>query len=135
MKHESNANVTQSKLEKHSESTPKMYPTNFYVAVHFLGNSLILLNNIVKIDDTLFENLCSELDDEQEIFQYFVTDFSEDDVEFAEEHFGLKFAYSELLDKYILLVTHFGTSWDYVYWETDLPTAEAELGELKGRRR
>lgn len=113
------------------------HKTNYYVATHWLHNNLILCNDIERIDENLWENYRFELTEEDgaidvEIFQYFLTDCSEDDVKWLEEHFDLKFAYSELLDLYVLCVTHYGTSWDYVYWTTDIENAEAELGDKLG---
>jgi len=98
------------------------YSTNYSIAVHWLHNNYILCNQIIKVDP-YFE--CPD----EEIFQYFLTDASKEDVEYLERHFGLTFGYSDLLDLYVLCVDHFGTSWDYVYWTTDLKWAEAELGE------
>ena len=66
-----------------------------------------------------------------EIFQWFVTDCSEFDVNYLREHFGLLFTYSNLLECYVLCVDHYGTSWDYVEWTTDNPNAERKLGEKK----
>lgn len=66
-----------------------------------------------------------------EIFQWFITDCSKFDVNYLREHFGLLFTYSNLLDCYILCITHYGTAWDYVDWETDNPNAERKLGEKK----
>lgn len=111
--------------------------TNYYVATHWLHNNLILCNDIEKIDENLWENYRFELTEENgaidiEIFQYYLTDCSEDDVEWLEKHFNLKFTYSEKLDLYVLCVTHYGTSWDYVYWETDIENAKAKLGDKLG---
>lgn len=58
-------------------------------------------------------------------------DCTDDDVEYLEQTFGLLFTYSDLLDKYILCVDHFGTSWDYVEWTTTNELAKRELGEKK----
>lgn len=58
-------------------------------------------------------------------------DCTDDDVEYLEQTFGLLFTYSDLLDKYILCVDHFGTSWDYVEWTTTNKLAKRELGEKK----
>lgn len=52
-------------------------------------------------------------------------------LEYLEKTFGLLFTYSDLLDKYILCVDHFGTSWDYVEWTTTNELAKRELGEKK----
>ena len=113
-----------------------MYKTNYYVATHWLHNSLVLCNNIAEADSSIWDNcrfnLYDEDDNPKEIYQYFITSCSEWDVEFLEKHFGLLFTYSELLDCYILCVDHWGPGWDYCYMETDLKNAEAEEGDTLG---
>ena len=108
-----------------------MYKTNYKKAVKWLNNSLILCNDITN-DPSLYDNMRFPLIDEDdnvcEIFQWFLTDCSESDVEYLEQHFGLKFTFSDVLDLYVLCVDHYGTSWDYVYWTTDLEQAQCELG-------
>lgn len=109
------------------------YLTNYKVATQWLNGSLILCNDIVNIDPSVFENLRFETYDEEtgeytEIYQYFLTNYDEGDVEFLEQHFNLLFSYSDMLDLYVLCVDHFGTSWDYVATETDLEAAARELG-------
>lgn len=105
-----------------------MYRTNYKKAVKWLNNSLILCNDIPSIDDSIFSNNRFAWNEESEIFQWFLTDCSESDVEYLEQHFGLKFTFSDALDLYVLCVDHYGTSWDYVYWTTDLEQAQCELG-------
>ena len=92
--------------------------TSFLKAVNWMHNSFILCNNIYKID-TCFEfpsSVYNENTEEwDEIYQYFLTDCNERDVCFLQQHFeGLHFGYSNLLKMYVLCVTHYGTSWDYV---------------------
>ncbi len=130
----------------------KKFVTNYYVAAHWLHNSLILCNDIVNIDQSVFDNLRfpfwqyededgniydneSDYDGdgelyekETEIYQWFLTDCSESDVEYLEEHFGLLFTYSDMLDLYVLCVDHFGTMWKGVRVETDLEYA-AEIAK------
>ena len=95
--------------------------TNYYNAVHYLHNNLILCNEIVEIDGSVRENVRFDLKDEEgrtvEIFQWFLTDASEDDVEWLEKSFHLKFTYSDKLDLYVLCVDHFGTPWNGVECE------------------
>jgi len=110
--------------------------TNYKVAVNWLNNSLILCNDIVEKDSSVYENCRFNLYDEvsdsyTEIYQWYLTDCSQSDVEFLEEHFELKFSYSDMLDLYILCVDHYGTAWDYVNWYTNLETAQRNLGEEK----
>ena len=100
----------------------KTFYTTYSEAVHWLHNSLILCNNIVDVDDTVYCNMRfdtynEETDSYTEIFQWFITDCSSSDVEYLEKHFGLLFSYSDMLDKYILCVDHWGTPWDYVACE------------------
>lgn len=97
-----------------------------------MNNSLILCNDITN-DPSLYDNMrfsVVEQDDNfREIYQWFLTDCSESEVEFLEQHFGLLFTYSKMLDLFVLCVDHYGTAWDYVYWTTDLENAACEIGE------
>lgn len=94
-------------------------------AVKRFGNSFILCNNIAKLDPSIFENLECSLEDEsgeyKDIFQYYISDCSRYDVEYLSKWYGLLFAYSEMLDCYILLVDHFGTPWRGVMIEDRSP--------------
>lgn len=134
----------------------ELHHTNYAVAVKWCNNALVLCNNIPEIDDSVWDNFepivdldyeteydeegeeikprcpeCGEGEDRVEIFQWYITDCSKWDVEYLTETFGLLFTYSDLLDCYILCVTHFGTGWDYVDWYTTNPIAKRELGEKK----
>ncbi len=114
----------------------KTYSTNYLVATQWMNNSLILCNDIVEKDFSVYENMrFSDYDEETgemtEIYQWFLTDCSRDEVEYLEETFGLLFSYSDLLDLYILCVDHYGTAWNYVYCETTNEYAARELGESK----
>lgn len=92
------------------------YRIDYYSAVHWLNPSLVMLNNINEIDENFWENIpCTET----EIYQYFITSFSDFDVEFMKKRFpDIILAKSEKLDTWILCVDHWGTAWDYVF--TDL---------------
>ena len=112
----------------------KKLSTNYRVATKWLNNSLVMCNHIGEVDPEIYDNMRFSLEDEEtgeyrEVYQWFITDCSEFDVCFLEEHFGLLFTYSPLLDCYILAVDHYGTAWDYVFCETDLEQAARELGE------
>lgn len=99
------------------------YYTTYARATKWLHNNLILCNNIVEIDSSVYDYIRFDLDDKEgnstEIFQWFITDCNESDVKYLEKSFNLKFTYSELLDKYILCVDHWGTNWDYVSCEVN----------------
>ena len=88
-------------------------------AVNWLGNSRVLCNNIPQIDPSIFDNANFEwYDDENEmeveIFQWYITNCTQDEVVYLSDRFGLLFTYSDLLNCYILCVDHYGTSQDYV---------------------
>lgn len=87
--------------------------TTYRIASHWLHNSFILCNEIEVLDSHGLE-FEFEWEDDCEIFQWYLTDCSKDDVEFLKKTFDLKFAYSPKLDLYVLCVDHCGTSWDYV---------------------
>lgn len=110
------------------------YGTNYKVAAHWLNNNIILCDGIQN-DMSIYDNMRFDLEDEdgniRDIYQYYLTDCSQSDVEYLEKTFGLLFTYSDNLDLFILCVDHFGTSWDYVYCETSNEYAARELGESK----
>ena len=101
-------------------STETTFYTTYKEAANWLGNSFILCNNIAEVDQSIYDNMRFNYYDEDtnsynEIFQYYITDASQSDVEYLEKHFGLLFAYSEMLDCFILCVNHLGTRWNYVH--------------------
>lgn len=94
--------------------------TNYYNAVHWLDNNLIMCNDIMKVDESVLDNMrfnyYNEEDDSYiDIYQWFLTDCTLSDVEYLERSFGLLFTYSDKLDLFILCVDHLGTSWKGVY--------------------
>lgn len=69
----------------------KTYKTNYSVAVNWCNNALILCNNITEIDPSIYDNMRFELFDEEDgtqrdIYQWFITDCTDDDVEYLEQH-------------------------------------------------
>lgn len=110
------------------------YATTYAVAASWAGCTTILCNEIAYLDEELmyYDTIGYECDEETEeypeIFQYYLTNCSKDLAEFLNKHFGLMFAYSEKLGLWVLLVDHYGTSWDYVTVDTDLHAAAAPLG-------
>ena len=95
-----------------------------------VSDNLILCNNIINIDESLFDNIVlGEIYDEEteeatEIFQYFIIDIDEYQIEKLQELKcnDLIIAYSEALENYILMVDHLGTSWDYVMTSIEYTT-------------
>ena len=79
--------------------------------------NMLLCNNIESVDESVLynsNNLYDEESDEYtEIYQYYLCDLDDYTKEQLEE-WGFLFSYSDMLDLDVLLVDHFGTSWDYV---------------------
>lgn len=100
------------------EKITRTFLTSYKEAVNWLNNSYVLCNNIPNIDDSIWDNMefnyYDDNDEPVEIYQWYITNANQSDVEYLKKHFELKFTYSELLDCYILCVDHYGTNWDYV---------------------
>lgn len=102
-----------------------MKTIDYASAIKRFGNSYVRCNNVPAIDPTLWENTWfdpyNEYGDLIDIFQYYITDCDETDVRFLSAWYGLKFAYSEELECFILLVDHWGTPWTGVMIEDNSP--------------
>ena len=116
--------------------------------VNRLIPNMVLCNNIGELDCDLFSNVIIgdtayyvdsegnyrtgeeyEQDttgeiyaQEEDIYQYYLCDLSKWDLDYLKELGGVILSYSDMLDVYVLMVNHFGTSWDYVM--TDIEWAE-----------
>ena len=95
---------------------------------HYVGD-IVLCNNITEVDDEIWDNVDeSNLIDEDgdeindlDIYQYYICNVSE----WAKEQLkgtGVILSYSKVLDCDVLMVQHWGTSWDYVM--TDIEWTE-----------
>ena len=111
--------------------------TDFATACKWIGNK-ILCNEIQGIDSSIFDNMRFDFEDDDgntiDIYQWFITDCNEHDVEYLEKTFDMKFTYSDMLGLYILCVTHFGTPWNGVDVEIlndDLPDDIVEAMEKR----
>lgn len=94
-------------------------------------DDLVLCNNIPNIDSTIWDNirvgtLTDENDEIVEVYQYFLCNLQEWKLEALREltdnNGDIIIAYSDLLECEVLMVTHYGTSWDYVL--TDIKLTE-----------
>ena len=89
--------------------------TTYKIAVDWLDMNRVLCNNICEIDPTtIYDNMRFEFDENDDIYQWYLTNLTESEVEWLEENFDLKFTYSELLDCFVLCVDHYGTRWSSV---------------------
>ena len=84
----------------------------------FIGD-IVLCNNIVNVDEFIFDNANSNLGEETEIFQYYLCNVGEWEQEQLEK-IGIILSYSDVLECDVLMVDHFGTSWDYVLTDVKL---------------
>ena len=111
----------------------RIYKTNYKVATKWCNNSYVMCNHIAEIDPSVLGNMRFELDSSSgdEIYQWFISDCSEWDVEFLEENFGLRFSYSDLLDCYILCVDLGGRRIIKKKIHTSCECAARELGQDK----
>lgn len=96
--------------------------TNYYAAVNWLHKGLVLCNNLPEVDPSVYENVRTDVygdnEDPKEIFQWYITDFNADEVEWLEQTFpDLIFTYSDLLDVFVLCVDFYGMSWKGVMIE------------------
>ena len=100
--------------------TKEKFYTDFATVINWLSPSLILCNHIGEIDPSIYDNeqfniYDEETDECKEIFQYYLTNLNQDDVEWLNKTFnGLLFTYSDLLECYVLCVDHYGTPWNGV---------------------
>lgn len=90
---------------------------------------IVLCNNITEVDDEIWDNvdesnLIDEDGDEMndlEIYQYYLCNVGEWQKEQLKGT-GVILSYSKVLDCDVLMVQHWGTSWDYVM--TDIEWTE-----------
>ena len=69
-----------------------MKKTTYSIAINWLRPSLVLCNNIAEIDQSVFDNARFSFYDEDEemeteIFQWYLTNLSLDDVKWIEKNF------------------------------------------------
>lgn len=103
--------------------------------VERIGN-IWLFNNAPKLSGHDFEyELNSDYDEENDeyldIYQYYLLEINNYTLEKLQEIKckDLIIAWSDTLEEYILLVDHFGTSWDYVLTSIE-PTTDFEKADL-----
>ena len=95
-------------------------------------NDIVLCNNIVEVDESIYNNFINAYDEESDeivdIYQYFLCNVDEDTIKLL-SHYGFIFSYSDLLECDVLCVDHLGTSWSYVLTSCPLFDTWEELEE------
>ena len=107
-------------LEELNEEEKRSNKISYRRLIDRIGN-IWLFNNAPKLSEYDFEyEVGSDYDEETDeyidIYQYYLVDINSYQIEKLNE-IGCNdviIAWSEKLEEYILLVDHFGTSWDYV---------------------
>lgn len=86
---------------------------------------IVLCNNIEQLDNSIFDNAINlyneETEEYEEIYQYYLCNIGEWEKEHLEK-MGIIISYSDMLDCDVLMVDHYGTSWDYIM--TDIEWTE-----------
>lgn len=112
-------------IEKRNEIEKQTGKASYSTLVDRFVDNLVLCNNILELDEFLFDNIVvGKIGEDTEIYQAYIIDIANYNIEYLQENLentnDIIIAYSELLDCYVLLVDHFGTSWDYVYTDIEL---------------
>lgn len=92
---------------------------SYKTVIDWYITDIVLCNEIVKLDDSIFYNVNENYCEETEIYQYYLCNLSEYEKEQL-TNCGVILSYSEMLDCDVLMVDHFGTSWDYVLTDVKL---------------
>lgn len=105
-------------------------------AIERLIGDIVLCNNITNVDYDIFYNIINENyydteEDEEEyqdeeFYQYYLCNLDEYEKDFLKET-DIIISYSEVLDCDVLMVSHYGTSWDYVMTDIEWTDNPEEL--------
>ena len=127
--------------EDRNEEEKKTGYASYRSLVNRYIQDLVLCNNIAEIDDSIWENvqvgnLYNEENDEYtEIYQFYLCNLSETDIsslkELTNDNNDIIISYSDMLDCYVLMVDHWGTSWDYVGTSLKLTNELQKRGKRK----
>ena len=134
------------KMEDLNEYEKKHNSISFKRLFDKLFTDAILCNNITKLfcadingeyNEPQIEigtDYDEESDEYIDIYQYFIVDFSSwtySKMQELKEQLGNEFVlyYIDVLDIYVVGVTHFGTSWDYVLTDIE-PTEDTEKADI-----
>ena len=136
MKKEKTIKKYVSSLEDLNEEERKYNKISYRRLIDRISNTIYLFNEAPKLCNYDFEyELNSDYNEEEEeyidIYQYYLIDIDYYTIEKLKE---LKckdviIAWSETLQNYVLMVDHFGTSWDYVLTDIE-PTTDFEKADL-----
>ena len=92
---------------------------SYRTVINMYISDAVLCNEIAKLDDSIFYNVNENYCEETEIYQYYLCNLLESEKEQL-TNCGIILSYSDMLDCDVLMVDHFGTSWDYVLTDVKL---------------
>lgn len=108
-------------MEDLNEEEKRANRISYKRLIERISNNIFLFNKACDLSNYDFEFVLNsdydeENEDYKEIYQYYLININEYMLEILQQIDckDLIIAYSETLENYILLVDHFGTSWDYV---------------------
>lgn len=106
-------------MEKRNEIEKQTGKASYSTLINRFIDNIILCNNILTTDYSLFDNIVvGEIGEDTEIYQAYIIDIANYNIEYLQENLentnDIIIAYSDMLDCFVLLVDHFGTSWDYM---------------------
>lgn len=118
--------VNESNLNEEEKRTGKI---SYRRLINRISNGIWLFNNAPKLSNYDFEyevnsDYDEETDEYTDIYQYYLIDIDNYMIEKLND-LGCKdviIAWSETLEEYVLMVNHFGTSWDYVMTDISYTT-------------
>ena len=118
------------KSEKMGEYEKEQGFASYRTIIERFVGDIVLCNNIVNVDENIFDNVNSNFEDDTEIFQYYLCNVGEWEQEQLEK-MGIILSYSDILECDVLMVDHFGTSWDYVLTNVPLFDTYEELKQYE----
>ena len=111
-------------MEARNDEEKKTGRASYGTLVREFIGSVLRCNNIMEKDEYLFDNIIvGDIGENTEIFQAYlcdVADYNIDQLRELQNDSDIILAYSELLELHVLLVTHYGTHWDYVPTSVEL---------------
>lgn len=124
--------LCKSRYDKLNDYEKEHGKISYHTLLEYYDITRILCNKLPEIDSSIWDNVetgsFSYEEDEEtyynEIYQYFIIDLSSWMLDDIKEKYSdeLIITYSDLLDNYVLLVDHYGTSWDYVLTDIEFTT-------------
>ena len=93
-------------------------------------SDIVLCNEIAKLDYSIFDNVNENYYEGAEIYQYYLCNLSDYEREQLTKC-GIILSYSDMLMCDVLMVDHFGTSWDCVLTDVKLFDNYDELLEYE----